>query len=108
MYSMLTMSARLLLATTTFAMGAAWAEPPPDVTVHVSAKQTCLVGSIDLPCHDVGAKLRDQGTSLDANIHLIGDRHTGYRAVSAAVKSLRDAGFRLKVGYVIVGNDRAK
>jgi type 1 fimbria pilin len=62
MYSMLTMSARLLLATTTFAMGAAWAAPPPDVTVHFSAKQTCLVGSIDLPCHDVGAKLRDQSS----------------------------------------------
>jgi biopolymer transport protein ExbD len=89
-------------------MAGARGQSASEVTVRVSARQTCLVGSIDLPCHDVGAKLREQGTSLNADIHVIADPHARYQAVSAALKSLRDAGFRLKVGYVIVGNDRAK
>jgi biopolymer transport protein ExbD len=94
------MSSLVLLAATTLGMGAAWSQPPSDVTIHVLARQTCLVGSLDVPCPDVGAKLRDRGISLDANIHVIADKHARYQAVSAALASLRDAGFRLKMGYV--------
>jgi hypothetical protein len=45
---------------TTFAMAGARGQSASEVTVRVSARQTCVAGSIDLPCHDVGAKLRDQ------------------------------------------------
>jgi biopolymer transport protein ExbD len=69
--------------------------------------QTCLVGSLDVPCSDVGAKMRDQGIPLDAHIHLVADKDASYHTISAALVSLRDAGFRLKLGY-IDANDRAK
>lgn len=71
-----------------------------DVTIHISARQTCLVGSLDVPCSDVGAKMRDQGIPLDAHIHLIPAAGSNYQTVSAALKSLLDAGFRFKVGYI--------
>lgn len=69
------------------------------VQVHVSA-ETCLVGNVDVSCSDVGAKLRELGTPLDAQIHVIGDAHASYQATSAALQSLRSAGFKLKVGYI--------
>jgi hypothetical protein len=71
------------------------------VQVHVSA-ETCLVGNLDISCSDVGAKLRELGTPLDAQIHVIGDAHASYKATSAALQSLRSAGFKLKVGYINV------
>jgi len=69
------------------------------VQVHVSA-ETCLVGNLDISCSDVGAKLRELGTPLNAQIHVIGDAQASYKATSAALQSLRSAGFNLKVGYI--------
>lgn len=69
------------------------------VQVHVSA-EICLVGNLDISCSDVGSKLRELGTPLDAQIRVIGDAHASYKATSAALQSLRSAGFKLKVGYI--------
>lgn len=103
------MSLLLLVVATTFGVGAASSQSKSDVTIHMSAvRQTCLIGSLDVPCSGVGAKLRDQGTPLDAHIHLIADTGSTYEIVSAALKSLRDAGFRLKLGYINVESDPTK
>lgn len=69
------------------------------VQVHVSA-EICLVGNLDISCSNAGAKLRELGTPLDAQIHVIGDAHASYKATSAALQSVRSAGFKLKVGYI--------
>jgi hypothetical protein len=50
----------------------------------------------------VGAKLRELGTPLDAHIHLSGDTHASYTATTAAIDSLRRAGFNLKMGWINV------
>lgn len=52
-------------------------------------------------------KCVDQGIPPDAHIHLVADKDASYQTISAALVSLRDAGFRLKLGY-INANDRAK
>lgn len=66
------------------------------------AAETCKIGNLSVPCSDVGAKLRELGTPLDADIHLRADPKAKYEAVSAAIASLRDAGFKLKMGYINV------
>jgi hypothetical protein len=101
------MSSLLLVAAMTFGVDATFGQSNSDVTIQISARQTCLVGSLDVPCSDVGAKMRDQGIPLDAHIHLVAGKDSSYQAISAALVSLRDAGFRLKLGY-INANDRAK
>lgn len=70
------------------------------VQILISAQETCLIGDLDVPCSDVGAKLRELGTPLDAHIHLSGDTHASYKATSAAIESLRGAGFKLKMGWI--------
>jgi hypothetical protein len=74
-----------------------------ETTVHIfiSAK-TCVIGSLQLPCGDVGAKLRELGTPLDAHIELSGHSHTRYEATRAVFESLQRAGFKFKMGYVNV------
>jgi hypothetical protein len=99
-FRMRQMFSLLLVAATTLGVGAASGQANSDVIIHISARQTCLVGSLDVPCSDVGAKLREQGTALDAHIHLIVGADSSYQTISAALASLRDAGFRLKLGYV--------
>jgi hypothetical protein len=109
----------LLAAATTLGACVSHGQANSDVTIHISLlRQTCLVGSADVPCSDVGAKLRDQGTPQDAHIHLIFDTSaspvslpthsaavSAYQTVSAALTSLSDAGFRFKLGYVNVRAD---
>lgn len=90
----------LLVAAMTLGVGATFGQSNSDVTIHISARQTCLLGSLDIPCSDVGAKMRDQGTPLDAHIHLVAGKDSSYQAINAALVSLRDAGFRLKLGYI--------
>ena len=74
-----------------------------ETTVHIFiSAETCVIGNLELPCGDVGAKLRELGTPLDAHIDLSGHSHTSYEAMRAAIESLRRAGFKLKMGYVNV------
>ena len=74
-----------------------------ETTVHIFVSaETCVIGNLELPCSDVGAKLRELGTPLDAHIDLSGHSHTSYEAIRAAIESLRRAGFKFKIGYVNV------
>jgi hypothetical protein len=77
------------------------AQPEQAVDIHIW-REICLIGNLDVPCSDVGAKLREMGTPLNAHLRLIGDTHTSYKATSAAIDSLRRAGFKLKMGYMNV------
>jgi hypothetical protein len=72
-----------------------------ETTVHIFiSAETCVIGNLELPCSNVGAKLREMGTPLDAHIDLSGHSHTSYEAIRAAIDSLQRAGFKFKVGYV--------
>ena len=74
-----------------------------ETTVHVFvSEKTCVICNFELPCSDVGTKLRELGTPLDAHIDLSGHSHTSYEAMRAAIESLRSAGFKLKMGYINV------
>jgi hypothetical protein len=95
-------SAFLLAALVILGSGPLAAQPETAVHIRISA-ETCLIGNLAVPCSDVGEKLRELGTPLDAHIRLSGDTHMTYSATSAAIESLRRAGFKLKVGYIHVG-----
>jgi hypothetical protein len=77
------------------------AQTETGVHIRISG-ETCLIGNLDVPCRDVGVKLRELGTPTDADIHLSGDTRASYRATSAAIESLRRAGFKLKMGWINV------
>ena len=62
---------------------------------------TCMVGKLNISCSDVGAELLKLGMPPDADIHVRGDAQASYSAVSAALESLRSAGFKFKVGYYV-------
>jgi biopolymer transport protein ExbD len=72
------------------------------VQIRISAGEICLIGDLDVSCSDLGAKLRDLGTPLDATIQLSVDTRASYDATSAAIDSLRRAGYKLKIGYINV------
>lgn len=80
-----------------------YAASPPQgwLTVHVRiSAENCSIGKFEVACSDVGAKLRELGTPSEAHIDVIGDTHASYSATSAALESIRSAGFRLKIGYI--------
>jgi biopolymer transport protein ExbD len=89
----------LLAALATLGPSSLPAQTETMVHIHVSARD-CLIGTLNVPCSDVGATLRELGTPLDAHIDLSGDAHATYGTISAAIWSLRSAGFRLKLGYI--------
>ena len=91
----------LLAALVTLGPNSLPAQTETAVQIRISG-ETCLIGNLDVPCSDVGAKLRELGTPLDAHIHLSGNTHASYRATSAAIDSLRRAGFKLKMGLINV------
>ena len=94
-------SAFLLAALATPGSDSLRAQTETTVHIFVSA-ENCVIGNIELRCSDVGAKLRELGTPLDAHIDFSGHSHTSYEAMRAALESLRRAGFRFKIGYVNV------
>ena len=77
------------------------AQTKTEVDVRI-VNDSCLIGDLAVPCSDVGAKLRELGTPLDAHIHLTGSTHASYTATTAAIDSLRRAGFKLKIGWINV------
>jgi len=91
----------LLAALVTLGSSPLPAQTETTVRIFISA-ETCLIGKLGVPCSDVGAKLLELGTPLDAHIDLTGHSHTGYEATRAAIESLRRAGFKLKMGYINV------
>ena len=93
--------ASLLVALVTLGSNSLPAQTKTTVPIRVSARD-CLIGTLNVPCKNVGVKLRELGTPLDAHIDLSVDPHSSYGATSAAIEALQRAGFRLKFGYVNV------
>jgi hypothetical protein len=91
----------LLVALSTLGSSPLPAQTETAVHIRISA-ETCQIGRLDVACSDVGAKLLELGTPLDAHIHVSGDTHASYSATSAALESLRSADFKLKIGYINV------
>jgi biopolymer transport protein ExbD len=89
----------LLVALVTLGSSSLPAQTETVVQIRISS-ETCMVGGLNISCSDVGAKLLELGTPLDADIHVSGDAHASYSAISAALESLRSAGFKLKIGYI--------
>jgi biopolymer transport protein ExbD len=90
----------LLTALVTLGPNSLPAQTKTTVHIRISARETCLIGNLDVSCSNVGAKLRELGTPLDADIHLSGETHVSYRVASTAMDSLRRAGFKLKMGLI--------
>ena len=97
----------LLLAAAAAGVGTACRATPPEVMIHVSGEM-CAAGSLNVPCSEIGAKLREVGTPRDAHIRFAREKGATYRGISAALTSLLAAGFRFKVGYVNVREEPTK
>jgi len=65
-----------------------------------SARNLCLIASAEIPCGEVGSRLRALNVPLDADIHVRGDTGASYALVSSAFESLKKAGYTIKTAYV--------
>jgi biopolymer transport protein ExbD len=74
------------------------------IVIHLTSHQTCQIVAEEVPCADVGAKLRAMHAKRDSDIHVIAGPTSSYQLVSATLTSLKDAGYRLKVGYIASGS----
>jgi hypothetical protein len=93
--------ARAFLVVALVTLGSSSLPAQTETVVHVRiSAETCMIGKLDISCSDVGAKLLELGTPLDAHIDVSGDAHASYTATSAALESIRSAGFKLKIGYI--------
>jgi biopolymer transport protein ExbD len=95
--------ARAILLANLVALGSSslFAQTQAAVHVRISA-ESCFIGELGVACSNVGAQLLKLGTPLDANINVSGDARASYSATSAALDSIRSAGFKLKMGYINV------
>ena len=82
--------------------GGALGQTETHVRIRVLSDDTCLVYEVPVPCRDVGARLRELGTPSDVNIHVSAENGAKYEAVVATLDSLKRAGFKAKVGYIVV------
>ena len=80
---------------------ALFAQTEVTVTVRV-ALQFCVAENVSVSCSDVRTTLRELRTPPEAHINFSVDKDARYEDVSAALGSIRDAGFKLKLGYVNV------
>lgn len=95
--------ARAFLVVALVALGSSSLPAQTETAVHVRiSKETCFIGTLDVSCSKVGAKLLELGTPLDAHIDVSGDAHASYSTTSAALESIRSAGFKVKIGYINV------
>jgi biopolymer transport protein ExbD len=75
--------------------------PEHPMLVEVSSvRNTCLIASAEIPCGEVGSKLRALNVPLDADIHVKGDTGVTYSLVHSVFESLKKAGYSTKVGFV--------
>jgi biopolymer transport protein ExbD len=92
---------RALLVVALVTLGSSSLPAQTETVVHVRIPaETCFIEKLDVSCSNVGAKLLKLGTPLDAHIDVTGDAHASYSATSAALASIRSAGFKLKIGYI--------
>ena len=75
------------------------------IVIRLTSQQKCQIVDEEVSCVDVGAKLHAMHVKQDSDIHVIAGPTSSYQLVSATLTSLRDAGYRLKVGYVTTGSD---
>ncbi len=75
------------------------------IVIRLTAHQTCQIVDKEVACADVGAKLRAIHAKQDSDIHIIAGPTSSYQLVSATLTSLKEAGYRIKVGYVATGSD---
>jgi hypothetical protein len=103
------MRTTLLLLVLLVGRGVTAASAQTSVSIHLTSHQTCEIVGEEVPCADVGAKLLTMHVPLDSDIHMVADFDASYRAVSAALTSLmdslRNAGYRPKLGYVTTGSE---
>ena len=86
----------LLLMLVTFAMTA---HAQAIIVIRLTTHQTCEFNDEDVPCVDVGARMLAKHVPLDVDIRVSASSDVTYEQVSKALISLRDAGYRLKLGY---------
>jgi biopolymer transport protein ExbD len=79
------------------------AQSGPSVVVRISAHQTCLIGDVEVACRSVGAKLLEMHVPVNTDVHVSGDASVKYEIVHATMESLRQAGFKTKVGLITTG-----
>ena len=82
-------------AIVTLGVNALTAQPETPVDIRISEVGTCLIGNFDVPCSEVGEKLRELGNPPHVQIHLSVDPRVSYYAVSAALEGLRRTGLKL-------------
>ena len=91
-----------LVVTVIFVCHSVTAHTRKTILVRISERDTCLIGDLEIPCRDVGTKLRKMAVPSDANIHVIAARSSKYQIISTTVDSLRSAG--LKLGTALIGS----
>jgi len=74
------------------------------IVIRLTPHQTCQIVEEEVPCADVGAKLHAMHAKQDSDIHVIARPESSYELVSATLTSLKNAGYRLKVGYITSGS----
>ena len=76
----------------------------PMVQIGFPAHQTCVMGDTDVPCGELGSRLRALQIPLDADIHFIGDLEPKGNDFVAlfynAAESLERAGYKIKRAYI--------
>jgi hypothetical protein len=74
------------------------------ITIRFSTHQTCLVADADIPCGEVGEKLRAQQVPLNADIHIIGNLDAKASVVLPLLDSLNQSlervGYQVKRAYI--------
>ena len=94
-----------LLACFMLCQYAAAAEPsspvcPSDNVIEIWSGDACSFENIVVACASIGSTLISLHVGLTCDLHLKADSSSTYAAVSGALKSLKDAGYRLKIGFV--------
>jgi biopolymer transport protein ExbD len=92
-------SAAILALSIALAAGACLAQART-VRVRISSAGTCLIAHGNVPCSEAGAKLRQLGIPLNADIRINGGSDARYETIKAAMDSIRAAGYQLPIGFL--------
>jgi biopolymer transport protein ExbD len=71
------------------------AQTQAPVDLRITERGTCMIGTSDIPCSEVGKKLHELRVTPGSPVHLRVDPKASYGAVSTAVASLRGTGVKL-------------
>jgi hypothetical protein len=81
------------------------AQTKQECLITINSDGSCDAAGLHVPCREIGPKLREAGVPANALIRFRGDGTRGdptvsYDAVSAAIESVKHAGFTFKMGYI--------